>query len=75
MQHLMQLRLLIQQEFQGRQRSLQLRRTPSTEESAEVCTTTAPTIHFVETAPSVLREMPWVQLKEHKVHYEATCVM
>ena len=24
-------------------------------------------IHFVETAPSVLREMPWVVLKEHTV--------
>ena len=25
-----------------------------------------PVIHFIETAPSVLREMPWVKLKEHK---------
>lgn len=26
-----------------------------------------PIIHFVETAPSVLRELPWILLKEHKV--------
>ena len=25
------------------------------------------TIHFVETEPSILREMPWIQLKEYKV--------
>ncbi len=25
-----------------------------------------PTIHFVETSSSVLREMPWVQLREHQ---------
>ena len=25
------------------------------------------TIHFVETTPSMLREMPWIQLKEYKV--------
>lgn len=25
-------------------------------------------IHFVETSPSVLREMPWILLREHKVH-------
>ena len=71
-QHLMQLRLLVQQEFQGRQHLLSLRRTPSTEESVNIssptATTTAPVVHFVETAPSVLREMPWIQLKEHKVH-------
>ena len=24
-------------------------------------------VHFVETSPSVLREMPWITLKEHKV--------
>lgn len=27
----------------------------------------APCIHFIETAPSVLREMPWITLSEHKV--------
>ena len=27
-----------------------------------------PIIHFVETAPSVLRELPWILLKEHKVY-------
>lgn len=26
-----------------------------------------PTIHFVETAPSVIRELPWILLKEHRV--------
>ena len=26
-----------------------------------------PTIHFVETASSVLRELPWILPKEHKV--------
>ena len=30
-----------------------------------------PTIHFVETAPSVLRELPWILLREHKVR---TCI-
>ena len=25
------------------------------------------TFHFVETAPSVLREMPWIRLKDSKV--------
>ena len=63
----MQLRLLVQQEFQGHQRHLSLRRTPSTDESVDISSPTAPVIHFVETAPSVLREMPWVQLREHKV--------
>ena len=29
-----------------------------------------PVIHFIETAPSVLREMPWVKLKEHKASIE-----
>lgn len=29
-----------------------------------------PTIHFVETAPSVLREMPWIILREHGVSVE-----
>ena len=29
--------------------------------------TVAPSIHFVETAPSVLRELPWILLREHKV--------
>ena len=66
-QHLMQLRLLVQAEYQGRQRLLSLRRTPSTDESIDISSFTAPVIHFVETAPSVLREMPWIQLKEHKV--------
>ena len=37
-----------------------------------------PTIHFVETASSVLRELPWILPKEHKVHVHAlhygTCV-
>ena len=66
-QHLMQLRLLGQAEYQGRQRLLSLRRTPSTDESIDISSSTAPVIHFVETAPSVLREMPWIQLKEHKV--------
>ena len=67
----MQLRLLVQQEFQGRQRLRSLRRTPSTEESVDISSpmATAPVIHFVETAPSVLREMPWIQLREHKVWY------
>ena len=27
-----------------------------------------PTIHFVETASSVLRELPWIIPKEHKVY-------
>lgn len=63
----MQLRLLVQQEVQGRQRHLSLRRTPSVDESVDISTPIAPVIHFVETAPSVLREMPWIQLREHKV--------
>jgi len=27
----------------------------------------APCIHFIETEPSVLRDVPWIQLKEFKV--------
>lgn len=26
-----------------------------------------PTVHFVETAPSVLREVPWITYREYKV--------
>jgi hypothetical protein len=63
----MQLRLLVQQEFQGRQRHLSLRRTPSTEESIDISSPTAPVIHFVETAPSVLREMPLIEYKVYIV--------
>ena len=62
----MQLRLMVQQELQGRQHLLQVRRTPSADEATDAAFST-PTIHFVETAPSVLREMPWIQLREHKV--------
>ena len=29
--------------------------------------TVVPSIHFVETAPSMLRELPWILLREHKV--------
>ena len=63
----MQLRLLVQQEYQGHQRLLSLRHTLSTDESIDISSPTAPVIHFVETAPSVLREVPWIQLEEHKV--------
>ena len=27
------------------------------------------TVHFIETAPSLLREIPWITFKEHKVLY------
>ena len=27
----------------------------------------SPCIHFIETEPSVLRDVPWIQLREHKV--------
>ena len=27
----------------------------------------SPCIHFIETTPSVLRDIPWIQLREHKV--------
>ena len=71
----MQLRLLVQQEVQGRHLNLQLRRTSSTDESADAGPTlSSPTIHFVETAPSVLREMPWIQLREHKVQPLNKCM-
>ena len=44
--------------------------------------TVVPSIHFVETAPSVLRELPWILLKEHEVQpvymymyvYRPTCL-
>jgi hypothetical protein len=62
------LSVLVQQEFQGRQRHLSLRRSPSMEESVNISSPTAPIIHFVETAPSMLREMPSIQLREHKVY-------
>ena len=43
------------------------------ETTAAITTTTTkqpifPTIHFVETASSVLRELPWILPKEYKVH-------
>ena len=40
--------------------------TPATEDSRPV-TTITPTIHFVETSSSVLRELPWILVMEHKV--------
>ena len=33
-----------------------------------------PTIHFVETASSVLRELPWILTKEYKVLSETSIV-
>ena len=56
----MQLHLLTQQEAHKKQpqQSVELQRSG---------VVAPPCIHFVETASSVLREMPWVQLKEHKV--------
>ena len=32
-----------------------------------------PTIHFVETASSVLRELPWILPKEYKVQIKTIC--
>ena len=37
------------------------------EESPRSCDDQMTVVHFVETSPSVLREMPWITLKEHKV--------
>ena len=55
----MQVHLMIQEE--ARQ---QRRRSFICDEQTNV---DPPIIHFIETTPSVLREMPWVNLKEHKV--------
>ncbi len=58
-QSLMQLHLLVQT-MQGKE-----------DNSKELTTLAAgcasPCIHFIETEPSVLRDVPWIQLKEHKV--------
>ncbi len=58
-QSLMQLHLLVQT-------------TQDQEDNPEELTTLAaarasPCIHFIETEPSVLRDVPWIQLREHKV--------
>lgn len=55
----MQLDLLIQQRLQGQEeipnkQVMSNRRTHSS-------------VHFIETAPSVLRDVPLIQLQEHKV--------
>ena len=42
----------------------QLKATPFSVNSGEAVTC----LNFVETGPSVLREMPWITVKEHKVH-------
>lgn len=52
-QYLMQLHLVIQQRVR--------------QEREAGMSSKAPCLHFVETAPSVLREMPWVILREHTV--------
>ena len=54
----MQLRLHIQQEVHHHG-SIQ---SPTSESAF------APMMHFIETAPSILREMPWIKLKEFKVN-------
>ncbi len=46
--------------------------TQGQEDNPEELTTLAaarasPCIHFIETEPSVLRDVPWIQLREHKV--------
>lgn len=53
MQYLVQVHLAIQRDFVQSEATL-------TEDPPS-------TIHFVETAPSMLREMPWIQLKDSKV--------
>lgn len=35
----------------------------------------SPCIHFIETEPSVLRDVPWIQLREHKVQYDCMCIL
>ena len=57
----MQLRLHVQQEVY-RDESVSHIRSPTADSAF------APKMHFIETAPSILREMPWIKLKEFKVH-------
>ena len=78
-QYLIQCYLKIQQQARRHQAEREL--TQSTEhdpsqppaDDGETITvsprskTTFPTIHFVETASSVLRELPWILPKEYKV--------
>lgn len=65
MQSLMQVHLKIQDET--RKHRQQHRYSQSIPVSPFMIDT--PVIHFIETAPSVLRELPWVKLREHKVSF------
>lgn len=55
--------------------------TQDQEEAGDALTTLAaakasPCIHFIETEPSVLRDVPWIQLREHRASsYVAACFM
>ena len=40
---------------------------PQDHKGSESVAAGMPTIHFVETAPSVLREVPWITYREYKV--------
>ncbi len=60
----MQLHLLVQ--------TLQGQGDNSEELTTLAAAPVSPCIHFIETEPSVLRDVPWIQLREHKV-YCYTC--
>ena len=62
----MQFDLLIQQDIQSQEDSM--------EEPASPGRRISRCIHFIETAPSVLRDVPWIQLREHKVLVNCCCV-
>ena len=58
----MQVHLKIQDEARKYRQQYRFSRSSPLNQS----TFNPPVIHFIETAPSVLREMPWVNLREHK---------
>ena len=86
LQYLMQCYLKIQQtarKYQAEREHLQSgehEASPSHTTTDKTATTVSPpkyslpTIHFVETASSVLRELPWILPKEHKVHIVFMCI-
>ena len=50
------------------QQSLQHKEDPPGADLNKEALQLPPCMHFIETTPSVLRDIPWIQLREHKVH-------
>ena len=76
LQYLMQCYLKIQQQARKQQAErehvLSAEHDPPGDGGKDMCHSKSmfPTIHFVETASSVLRELPWILPKEYKVHLQ-----